>query len=175
MVLIFSTESSGEAEFTRFSHKAAFNFGNRQPWKELHSHHNWLPLELSGLPAAVQTQVYFGNWLLDGGVGCQHFPQAGWCHTSFWHEQEGILVLHQGIGCSVKSSSPDSTASSGRLMGHFPLCFSRMIFAEMRKGGGTAQAGFSFGGSRTLPNTAAGDVSGLETVGFMHSMPFGLK
>lgn len=44
------------------------------------------------------------------------------------------------------TSSPDSTASSGRLMAHFPLCFSCMIFAEMRKGGGTRQARFSFGG-----------------------------
>lgn len=44
------------------------------------------------------------------------------------------------------TSSPDSTASSGRLMGHFPLCFACMIFTEMREGGGTPQARFSFGG-----------------------------
>lgn len=36
---------------------------------------------LCGLPAAVQMQVYFRNWLPNGGVGCQHFPQAGRCHT----------------------------------------------------------------------------------------------
>lgn len=95
---LFSTESSGEAELTWFSYKAAFTLGTGSPGE------NSTPIAIDCLwsslafPAAVQTQVYFGNWLLDGGVGCQHFPQAGWCHTSFWHEQEGILVLYQFPG-----------------------------------------------------------------------------
>lgn len=99
---LFSTESSGEEGFTWFSHKAAFTLGTGSPGRTPLPER--LPLELSGLPAAVQTQLYFGNWLLDGGVGCQHLPQAGWCHTSFWHEKEGILVLHQfpGLHCQLR-------------------------------------------------------------------------
>lgn len=82
-----------------------------------------------GLPAAVQTEVYFKNWLFYCRVRCQHFTRAWTSHNRVFGTAGGISSSDTpGKGPFKKRVSLKLAASSRRLMGHFLLGFIYEIF-----------------------------------------------